>query len=46
MKLNIISPNLSHIPVSHWNNRLKRSNIDLEIIYGYPDNKQDSLIIY
>jgi hypothetical protein len=45
MKLNIISPNLSHIPVSHWNNRLKRSNIDLEIIYGYPDNKQDSLII-
>jgi hypothetical protein len=45
MILNVISPNLSHIPVSHWNNRLRKFSIDLEIIYGYPKNKQDPLII-
>ena len=39
MKINIIAPNLSHIPVSHWNNRLKSLNIDLDVIYGYPENK-------
>jgi len=45
MRLNIIAPNLSHISTSHWNNRLKKTNDDLEIIYGYPENKSDCLII-
>lgn len=45
MKLNIIAPNLSHIDVSHWNNRLIQSNINLEIIYGYPENKECPIIV-
>jgi len=45
MKLNIIAPNLSHIPTSHWNNRLKLLNIELEVIYGYPENKKDSVVL-
>lgn len=44
MKLNVIAPSLSHIPTSYWNNRLKSLNIDLEVIYGYPENKNDPVI--
>ena len=45
MRLNIIAPNLSHISTSHWNNRLKSLNIDLDVIYGYPENKTDPVVL-
>ena len=45
MNLNIIAPNLSHIPTSHWNSRLKSLNIELDVIYGYPENKTDPVVL-
>ncbi len=45
MKLNVIAPNLDHIPADHWNSRLKKFNVDLDVIYGYPEKKDDLLLI-
>ena len=45
MKLNIISSTLSYISTDHWNSRLKMSNIDLEVVYSYPENKEDPLVV-
>lgn len=45
MKFNIITPSLSHINESEWNKLFKKYNINLEIRYGYPDNKNDLLIL-
>jgi hypothetical protein len=45
MKINIVAPNLSHIPTAHWNNKLASLNINLEVIYGYPDNTVDPVVI-
>lgn len=45
MKINFVCPNLNHIPVSHWNDRLTSLNIDLEVIYGYPNNKEEPVVV-
>lgn len=45
MKFNIITTSLNHISDSDWNELFKKYNINLEIKYGYPDNKNDPLVL-
>lgn len=45
MKFNVIAPSLNHISDSYWNELFKKYNINLKIKYGYPDNKNDLLIL-
>lgn len=45
MKFNIIAPSLNHISDSEWNELFKKYNINLEIKFGYPDDKNDILVL-
>jgi len=45
MNINFITPNLYHIPESHWNDRLKKSDINLSVVYGYPKNKDNIVVV-
>lgn len=45
MKINFVCPNLNHILESHWNRRLKDQNIDFTVIYGYPKNIDDVVVV-
>lgn len=45
MVINLIHHTLHHIPESHWNNRFKKLNIDCSVKYGYPENKNDPIVV-
>jgi len=45
IKFNLIAPSLEHISENEWNELFKKYNINLEIKYGYPDNKNDLLVL-
>jgi hypothetical protein len=39
--MNVVCPNLSHIPESYWNDKLKNRNIDIIVKCGYTNNVND-----
>ena len=45
MTIHIISLNLLHIPESHWNERLRKTGLDLQVKYGYPEKPDDPVVL-
>jgi hypothetical protein len=43
--MNVVCPNLSHIPESYWNDKLKSKNIDIIVKYGYPTNVEEDVVV-
>jgi hypothetical protein len=43
--MNVVCPNLNHIPESFWNYKLKNQNINITIKCGYPNSFEDNVIV-